>query len=1618
MRTQRRKFLSGIAVALFFVFAVGSILLAFDFTPFTVKAAEETYTGTFRGYSELLIDQELYDATNTYVYEGKPTEENNDGSFYDMSRRTNVSVSDGAPQLTVLTHGYGGSAAHWSNEGVAFAKDEDSLIERLREQVYLQTGEEANVYWARIRKAGTFGEDEPKPTKLSELFYLVDLNDASNIDGNIYKNDYRNDPAITLEKITDVSKHTIIVFEASDPSASNNDVYEELNYVLSKIIYDYVYLSGQLPRINLIAHSRGGITNLQYALDHPDLVDSLFSLGTPYFGSNTVKTLVGLADNLNLDLSAFLGGAGVEDIIDRDTYIKYYERWTNNNSYYQGIKAHALGGYSNVDFIFSVLLADDNMVEDIISDEDLSRIAYVIKRYPFIVRAANNVANAIDIVGDALEHLFVGVYDESLVEAICSFMMDIEYFDDNKGLFENIGANIPYFGCPFYKGDLIVPLDSQKGIDEKNGLNYGFDTYIKYFELNNCDTSKTSDNNMPAVVHNLEARDADLITYILHNIELGDGFNTSRFETYEIGNDIGISGYYGQLNSAVFTVPETIGGKTVVAIGPNAFSNDFYGKDQIETVYIPDTVTLIADNAFSSCHTLEQIYFASDESQLENIDSGAFAGCVNLTLISCNNSDTGNVFDLPDQLNVIGEQAFFGTGFIAVNIPASVTEIGMGAFSACKNLQTINVENANSNYLSENGVLYDKNKSSLISYPLGKTGANFVVPATVDTIQGFAFWGNDHLTSVDLNNTKYIEDSAFSSCTNLSVITGKQVRQANLSDFYGTLWAENQKDQTIYLGRTLLQYKGTAEVLTENDFYLQSTGAYIEYIGDAAFYGNTTLKKIVLPYQTKGIGGFACNGCTALTNVMISAPHAEIGAFAFNACSSLQEIYFLTDSVYNIYECEMSAFGGSFNGTIYVQGHIFEQYKEHEDWEEYAENFSKKTVTVTLVSRGEVYDTLYLAWGDYISELPSAEDMEEYNNVAYGDAYILYELAGWKAENGTEYVNGMIFTAKGNLTIEAEYQGKTYYTITYGEEGQIQFTNYSGDDPIQSFEYDDTVEDEEIVLSVPDQEKIPGGFYFDGWYSADGSKRYTDESGVSLLTWYNLNDLALEGAVFKPNYKPYVITIEYDYNGGIPDPLKSDDYETYETVYEAKKGDLNSVRVENYIPIKAGVKFAGWKDKDGNIVSFVNYNNAELFDDHTGVISLTAQWTQLNSIINFSTPTTDKMVYFNLKSKAVATVMDLHVGEDTTYVTFEGDPNKTYTSLAINIDYRWKEDIVIFLVNMRYKAPSSSQELEIKTNSTSSLNAYIVISGVNDLTAGNGGDRYNYGLDGIELGYGNIYLMGDGEITIHGGNGKVGTSGSVGTTPSEEGGNGTAGGDADNGTRGGYGIACSRLYIWARKVVAYGGTGGTGGRGGNGGAGATGHSASITGDGKPGGNGANGGNGGDGGTGGDAISASSIWIEKTMSITPSVYLYGGTGGIGGAGGNGGRGGNGGNAKGGGLLFGNGAKGGTGGNGGMGGVGGQGGSVSAHTINVQDGCLYRLEGGNGGRGGNGGNGGRGGNGGQNAPCLYTTGKCGEGGNGGSGGWYGAGGSGTAGGSSGNTGAWGNDGAKGTTPAIKS
>jgi hypothetical protein len=72
------------------------------------------------------------------------------------------------------------------------------------------------------------------------------------------------------------------------------------------------------------------------------------------------------------------------------------------------------------------------------------------------------------------------------------------------------------------------------------------------------------------------------------------------------------------------------------------------------------------------------------------------------------------------------------------------------------------VDSNNPNYSSEDGVLYNKNKTVLIAYPKGKSGTSYTVPSSVTQVTGFAFTCPKYLQSINFGaNVTDLNSSAF-----------------------------------------------------------------------------------------------------------------------------------------------------------------------------------------------------------------------------------------------------------------------------------------------------------------------------------------------------------------------------------------------------------------------------------------------------------------------------------------------------------------------------------------------------------------------------------------------------------------------------------------------------------------------------------------------------------------------------------------------------------------------------------------------------------------------------------------------------------------------------------------
>ncbi len=200
------------------------------------------------------------------------------------------------------------------------------------------------------------------------------------------------------------------------------------------------------------------------------------------------------------------------------------------------------------------------------------------------------------------------------------------------------------------------------------------------------------------------------------------------FEYSVDSGNVRITRYIG--SGGPVDIPATIDGKPVTSIGEFAFQQ----CSGITSINIPNSVTSIQQGAFSNCSGLSSITIPSSVTSIENT---AFWGCSGLT---------------------------------SINIPSSVTSIGVNVFYGCIGLTGITVDSSNTSYCSESGVLFNKDKTTLIYYPLGKTGS-YTIPDGVTVIEQYAFYCNSKLTSVTIpSSVTSIGESAFQFCSKLTII--------------------------------------------------------------------------------------------------------------------------------------------------------------------------------------------------------------------------------------------------------------------------------------------------------------------------------------------------------------------------------------------------------------------------------------------------------------------------------------------------------------------------------------------------------------------------------------------------------------------------------------------------------------------------------------------------------------------------------------------------------------------------------------------------------------------------------------------------------------------------------
>ena len=349
--------------------------------------------------------------------------------------------------------------------------------------------------------------------------------------------------------------------------------------------------------------------------------------------------------------------------------------------------------------------------------------------------------------------------------------------------------------------------------------------------------------------------------------------------------------------------------ESLKVIGPEAF----YDCKGLTSVTIPSWITTLGNNAFAGCNNLKKFYF-----NMESTDSGCLGG----------GDPEGSVLYIGANVPQISRGTFSSSGYTQIVFAEdSICQNIGGAFSGMNSLKSAYINSTNlteaSGAFSSSG---DKGNGFVVTFgpdiksvprdmfvtnynnynnqfinPANVTEVRFAENSTCTEIGQNAFRNCTTLQRIAIPDTvETIGDNAFDGCTSAEITIEGDALPANLGKDWdngavvlhdvqrtgttedGFRYYITQQNEAVifdYLGsETVVEFPATVDNYPVTDIY------------NSVFYGNTTVKEVILPEGIRTVGKNMFRGCTALVSVTIPDSVTEIGKYAFQNCQNLNEI--------------------------------------------------------------------------------------------------------------------------------------------------------------------------------------------------------------------------------------------------------------------------------------------------------------------------------------------------------------------------------------------------------------------------------------------------------------------------------------------------------------------------------------------------------------------------------------------------------------------------------------------------------------------------------------------------------------------------------------------------------
>lgn len=388
--------------------------------------------------------------------------------------------------------------------------------------------------------------------------------------------------------------------------------------------------------------------------------------------------------------------------------------------------------------------------------------------------------------------------------------------------------------------------------------------------------------------------------------------------------------------NATYSFDESTKTLTISGTGVIDYSDyDFPSEKSIVSLVIEEGITGIGDWMFFECKNLEHIVFPDS---LVSISSGAFFDSkyynddsnwqddqlyINNALIDVKSDGIGSDFVIKDGTTVVGDSALAYLDITSVYVPKSVKGITGKTFFCCNYLKTIDVDPNSQYYISDNGVLFNKDKTVLVGYPKSADNESYSIPDSVKKIGKYAFEDSINLSNLDIpNGVEMIEEYAVDGCDSLTSIvipnsvthigagafSSRNLNKIDMSSniesvdggaFEYTAYYDDQNNWdngVLYIGSALIKadHELTGVYSIKESTRVVATAAFADcgslnsvYIPDgvvainnSAFYNCSSIRSIIIPATVTTIGNGAFQ-CTNLSSVYIQGANVTVGDFAF-----------------------------------------------------------------------------------------------------------------------------------------------------------------------------------------------------------------------------------------------------------------------------------------------------------------------------------------------------------------------------------------------------------------------------------------------------------------------------------------------------------------------------------------------------------------------------------------------------------------------------------------------------------------------------------------------------------------------------------------------------------------